>query len=356
MAEAGDSGHSLHGRYRELVAKAEALRDADTRSEVVRTQIEATLGALDQLLQAIDAAGVFSRNEELEDVRSQDLPLLSARFHMALLLPAVQDTPFEAKARLRRVLAAWIKMNEFLALAEHYGIVTADQIDAAAKLDELSHDDRRTIKIARAREASALKRRAGELETAVADADEALIDLNPELEEEYREMHLCAFKSNVLTALDEALMLQREIGALKQMAAREAQRDPRERQLEADRERAAASSSAGASSGPAMSKVTISPADVERMRVFSNPNKPTMSIEEWAEAQMAAGKLPSPEDVQVMMAEQARKLAAAQSGEPDEANDDPDGESDAAVYAAREWDDFKDANPRGSGNMMANNG
>ena len=326
---------------------------------------------LEEVLGRVEGSGIFSRNEELDDVRSQDLVLLSVPFSLASVLPLINDQPFVPEARLARVARAADLLLAFLGRAESYGILSPEQLEAGLSLDDLSHDERRTIKIARARENKRLRVLIEEMEPKFAAADEAAIDLDAELEEQFRAMSIAQLKADVLSALDEVLMLKREASALQMMVQRGGlgrsgpEFDTPDDRVAGDAgssssassssQKPGASSSSG-SSAPPPTSVTITASDLERMRVFGNPNKPKYSIEEWAEAQIAAGHLPSPEETQAMMAAQMAAMAASQSGQEDPNDPDPDGESDAAVYKAREWDDFKDDNPKGWGNSLANNG
>jgi len=92
-----------------------------------------------------------------------------------------------------------------------------------------------------------------------------------------------------------------------------------------------------------------------RSKVFQPGwNQPTMSLEEFGEREYQAA---------VEREDRQKKAEAEQQNQPrrydqlvkDGLEDDPD-LVDASAQLDREWDDFKDANPRGCGNKMANRG
>ena len=92
-----------------------------------------------------------------------------------------------------------------------------------------------------------------------------------------------------------------------------------------------------------------------RSKVFQPGwNQPTMSLEEFGEREYQAA---------IEREERQKKAEAEQQNQPrrydqlvkDGLEDDPD-LVDASAQLDREWDDFKDANPRGCGNKMANRG
>lgn len=76
-----------------------------------------------------------------------------------------------------------------------------------------------------------------------------------------------------------------------------------------------------------------------REQVFRNPNMPTLTLAEFADREMAR-----------------MEEATAKQNEYQQNKTDSDSEneevSDKKTYKAREWDDWKDLNEKGSGNKM----
>ena len=111
-----------------------------------------------------------------------------------------------------------------------------------------------------------------------------------------------------------------------------------------------------------------------RAEVFRDPNPATMSIEEWAEGEMRAGRLPGGGGGggagAVGRAERTREERGyvAKAGGQDEEQRNGQGEdegkgewggeeeeskSDAKTKESREWDNWKDDHEKGAGNRMA---
>jgi hypothetical protein len=76
-----------------------------------------------------------------------------------------------------------------------------------------------------------------------------------------------------------------------------------------------------------------------REKVFRNPNMPTLTLAEFADREMARMK----EDEEKQKEYQLNKSGS--DSEDDEV-------ANKKTYKAREWDDWKDLNPKGSGNKM----
>jgi len=76
-----------------------------------------------------------------------------------------------------------------------------------------------------------------------------------------------------------------------------------------------------------------------REQVFRNPNMPTLTLAEFADREMAR------------MEEATENQNQAQANKSDSDSED-DEVSNKKTYKAREWDDWKDINPKGSGNKM----
>lgn len=74
--------------------------------------------------------------------------------------------------------------------------------------------------------------------------------------------------------------------------------------------------------------------------MFKNPNPPTMSLDEFADEEYHA------------MLEREEKEKAAKKQQEAEADSDDEKMVDKKTYKDRDWDDWKDANPKGMGNML----
>ena len=77
-----------------------------------------------------------------------------------------------------------------------------------------------------------------------------------------------------------------------------------------------------------------------RDNVFRPTNLPTMTLDEFAEKE------------KVRMLEMEKQQEEAKLNKPNEDSDD-EIVADEKTYKAREWDDWKDLNEKGSGNKMS---
>ena len=76
-----------------------------------------------------------------------------------------------------------------------------------------------------------------------------------------------------------------------------------------------------------------------REQVFRNPNMPTLTLDEFADREMAR------------MEEATANQNEAQANKTDSDSEDEE-VANKKTYKAREWDDWKDLNDKGSGNKM----
>ena len=76
-----------------------------------------------------------------------------------------------------------------------------------------------------------------------------------------------------------------------------------------------------------------------REQVFRNANPTTLTLDEFADREM--GRM-----------EEATANAKQSQIDADDSNSDDEAISDKKTYKAREWDDWKDLNDKGSGNKM----
>ena len=105
---------------------------------------------------------------------------------------------------------------------------------------------------------------------------------------------------------------------------------------------------------------------VGRDDVFRDPNPATVSIEEWAEEEMRAGRLPGPPVGGGREARTREERGYVGRGEREEEGKEGEGEdaegerggedeervSERKAKESREWDNWKDDHEKGSGNRM----
>jgi immunoglobulin-binding protein 1 len=308
--------------------------------------------AISQLTTALDLvarASVFSLNESLDDVSTGDLPCLKITFSLADLYTKLStSTPFERKAALLRALQYY---KDFITLLDAYDLVSATDRAAASNagtgrpVSQLPTDpgQRRLAKIAQFKQEKELKGKIQQLEQG------ARLD-----EEEARELHITSLRLAVMQTTQQLEMITMELEMLKQAPPPE----ERERLREEQDERARQKKDDGYNErldkipndikgGALLNK------DGKPLRPFTLLDKrqqlkdgvfrpghslPTMTIDEYLEEERRRGGI--------------IEGGGEKSGEKPEMDLDDEEAVDKEMYKQREWDEFKEANPKGAGNTL----
>ncbi|KXX76104.1 Immunoglobulin-binding protein 1 [Madurella mycetomatis] len=318
----------------------------------------------------IDAASLFSPNESLEDLSTSDLPYLLTNFHLAEL---TQKLPFTSPEERKRVLSSARDAYErYLHLLDSYGLLSAPH----KKFLEQYNDSpttfttvpsnpaaRRDAKIANFKTEKELRskldflRRRPDYGTEGGDGagDEDLV----------RETHLAHLNYSTHQAFQSLEMLNREWEMLAQAPPRpepihsrgdkilQEEEDLRRRQRGladnySDRlDQPLRSGMPNLPGGPLFSKqgkplqpFTLLNSRQELAKGVFRPghNLPTMTIDEYLEEERRRGGII-----------EGGGEASLRREEPDE--DDME-KADAETMKARAWDEFVEANPKGSGNTL----
>lgn len=349
-----DEPQSLRVVFEEAEERRRALEaSSDTTSPSYAAAVDAALALYSRVLELISAVALFSPNEAAEDLATSSLPYLLTNFHAAEL---VQRVPFASPARrlvtLRRARAAY---ERFLDLADAYGLV-APPYDG---LLERYRDDGEGFAVVPAGSDAAAKR---DGKIAGFRAEKALRDkiaylkANPEYaergdEEAVREVHLMSVTHSIHATFQALDSLNRELPLLAQAPSSSNDHpsahsstplrgdDAADTRL--DQTLRAATSRGGpllSQKGKPLQPFTLvgSRADLARGVFRPGHNLPTMSIDEYLEEERRRGG-----------------ILEGGTDPPKKAADDEDMDAvDRETYKARDWDDFKDDNPRGSGNTL----
>nr|KAJ3422871.1 hypothetical protein HK105_005893 [Polyrhizophydium stewartii] len=290
------------------------------------------------------ALALFSDNEILDDVNTADLRFMLAAAYLGdvLLKQSSED-------RLAVLTEAEGHLRSFLDLLDQYEMFSkADKEFLKSELGEIrvTPDARRQAKIARFKRERQIKARLQEL-AALFAANEKSTNGGEDEGDTEREM--------VLATID--LMVQKSIESLRMIKDEKEMLEMARKHREAQ---AAAGRGAGASqdrleqsaprkkiselTGPLMDQsgkplrpfVVTSKREELRQGVFRpGHNLPTMTIEEYLEREYERGNFLS---------------GGTQRPEKPVADDNDEAAIDAETLKARQFDDFKDANPRGWGN------
>lgn len=355
-------------------AKLEASELAHSSPEY-QTAVRRCLFLHSVLLRGVESARLFSRNEELGDIKTADLPYFALELRLAVLLQRIVDAPFDAERAEARLTRAHDALTELLGRAQRYGLIAAAEAalwQASAAPDP---HDVREVKVARAKRARAARQRAEQLRVLIAGGAAAAA-AGETAEDLARELFLAELTCELARALDEVSSVRQELQLIahRLALARAAPSAPGAAglaagidpaRLAADPDLAAAAevlrahaarqaAAAERASLPPLRAITLNRRDLERMAVFGSRNRYELTPEEWAEGLLAKGLVPScvgpPRALADVRADEERAAAAAAAKAEADALGD---ESEAETMRLRAWDDWKDANPRGAGNTMS---
>lgn len=314
----------------------------------------------------ISALSLFSPNESLEDLATSDLPFLLVNFHLAEITQKLPSTsPAERKGILSAARDAY---ERFLHQLDSYGLLQPPHkklleryTESPTTFSTVSATDlaaRRDAKIANFKAEKELR---AKLEFLRSRPDYGAEDGRGGGDEEaVRAVHLAHLEYSTHMAFQalEGLNREWEVLALappepsRQAAQEEEQRDPRRRQQQrpdgySDRLDEPLRPRPGLRGGPLLSAegrplqpFTLLNNRQELAKGVFRPghNLPTMTIDEYLEEERRRGGII-----------EGGGEASLRREEPDE--DDME-KADAETMKAREWDEFVEANPRGSGNTL----
>jgi hypothetical protein len=399
MENSGDSSEP-NISIQEALTKAQSLlyNEAPTapspnneRAEQEHGSLQA-LSLLTKLQERIHQLALLSNNESLEDTPTSSLILLSVEYHMAkahAAIPVFNPNTKQYHSRLRqdnirRAVELFTLFLDRVSLYEEvlFGDVSQryqtfssqieSQEDASVSLKPLSRDET----LVQHKLVSNLQKEVSHMKALMQQRKRLGVDPEEELELHTSESLLRAMYVNqlnewVIDAMKEIGMYQQELTFLKMRVERDAIAEKEQtysgRQAQERREESTASRRMGRPGPNApkmdMTQVTQDPSTGEliftrqhiQSQVFRPSwNQPTMTLEELADREVADA---------IKRDENQKKAELENKSKPrryeflvrDGMEDDKD-LVDASAKIDREWDNWKDDNPRGSGNKMGDRG
>ncbi|KAI1386541.1 TAP42-like family protein [Hypoxylon trugodes] len=333
----------------------------EANSPTYREDLAEALELYQECTQIINKVALFSPNESVEDISTSDLPYLLVSYRMAELLQKVSTkSPLERKTALNTTREVYEK---FLHLLDNYSILSASDSKLFTEYNEdpatfstISTTDpaaRRNAKIANFKAEKELKNKLEYMRS----SPRYLEDGGDE--EAVRELYLTNISFCTHMAFQGLEGINREMEILAQAPiplmpqATTVEDDERRRRGPSgsdgysDRLDAPLNSLMSRTNGPLLSRegkplrpftLTSNRQDLRNGVFRPGHNLPTMSIDEYLEEERRRGGII-----------EGGGEASFRRPEPDE--DDME-KADAETMKAREWDEFKEANPRGSGNTL----
>jgi immunoglobulin-binding protein 1 len=340
-----------------------------------------SVSILTALQHDVAARSLFSSNESIEDISSRSLSLLTLEHYLAMAYCSLPMGPTEIANRQRHIKSACNLWASFLHRLEQLELINDDDKQQYQDLMEISDGDsskltpiaNRDAKIARFRVKQEAEKERERLQSLLARRGRLGVAADDEMdghdeESLERTVALTTVQIAKSEALDEWSNALRELPMIAMMVKAQEDRQGRERytgkSTDAREREPPSASSALRSNEPlklthitqnaATGQLTIRKEEIQSQVFRAGWNQPTMSLEELGDREMAAA---IERDERQKMAEAGRKHEPRRYEQlvKDEMDDDAD-LVDASAALDRNWDSFKDENPRGSGNKRGDVG
>ncbi|KAF1821462.1 phosphatase 2A-associated protein [Dissoconium aciculare CBS 342.82] len=361
MAEEQRSLRSVHATAEQNRSNLDTR--ADSNSESFQDKLSTTIKLYEECLEIAQRVSLFSPNESLEDISSADLQYLLLHYRLAELIGRIAGGIAERKNHLEKAQKSYEQylkqLDDYELLSKSDSALLESYQESPTTFSTAATSDaaqRRDIKIRRFREEKELKQKLEYLRQnpeALANDDAA-----------YRSLQLTsiAYATHQTFASLESLAQELHILSLAPPPdAREAHqttnnsldsRDRTTRQTNpaatfSDRLDAPAGHLSAGLRGPLLDRqgkplrpFTLTSSRQEFQQGVFRPdyNLPTMSIDEYLEEERRRGGI--------------IEGGGEASGIRPEVDEDDHDVADQATMKAREWDEFVEANPKGSGNTI----
>ncbi|KAJ5674561.1 uncharacterized protein N7477_004495 [Penicillium maclennaniae] len=312
--------------------KTELETRGDTNTEAYRDAVNATIAKFHECQRQISILSLFSSNESLDDVSTGNITYMTLEYHLAEL---VQRGPTsDREAVLRRALEQY---ETFITRLDEYELLTggnkklleqymanpstftlAPMSDAAA---------RRDVKVKRFREEKELKQKLEYLAR-----NEARLQSD---DDDTRRLYLAELRLYTHQTFQSLDLLMQELSMLALMKNAPPPPDP---QPEDVRQRGRGGPILNSKGKPMQPFTLLDRRTQLQQGVFrSGHNLPTMTIDEYLEEEHRRGNV---------------LQGGEQSGIIPEVDEDDFDKADEETMRARAWDEYTEANPKGSGNTL----
>ncbi|EME40960.1 hypothetical protein DOTSEDRAFT_178252 [Dothistroma septosporum NZE10] len=349
-----DEPRSLRSAYAEAESTRSTIENSfDSNSETFQDNLLAAIQLYEQCIQIADQISLFSPNESLEDITSADLQYLLLNYRVAELVLRINGCE-QREANLQRAQRSYEK---YLKQLDNYDILSKDD----GKLLEQYHDSpstfstasttdpasRRDVKIKRFKEEKALKQK---LEYSRQNSKSVQND-----DSVYRDLQLTNIEycTHQTFASLESVAQELHILSLAPPAPppgsqqqpqdvrdRTRQRDGYSERLDTHHLSAGLKSPLLDKNGKPLRPFTLTSKRTEFKDGVFRPDHslPTMSIDEYLEEERKRGGMIDGGGPQ----SQVQKVV----------DEDDYDLADQETMKAREWDEYVEANPKGSGNTI----
>ncbi|KAF8542856.1 TAP42-like protein [Trichophaea hybrida] len=341
-----------HSSLISLLEDADMLRDelshlSDSNSDAYQTKLDSAISQYNKCQDIVERASMFSPNESLDDLTTSDMRCLVIPFRIAEL--SLKEKSPDRKVAIQRSMEQY---KEFIALCDLYDLVTPDEMSAARNawtkglISSLPPDPgaRRKAKIAQFKTEKELESKIQSLQcNAIADEEDQRL---------YFKALLRLAIMQTIQAL-EMIVLELDILAkgpimfedpMKQGDVYDSRsRSPNTNTYDDKLDNTPAHIKGGtllSKDGKPLRPFTLINKRMQAKSGVFRPshNLPTMTIDEYLKEEQKRGGI--------------IEGGGEKSGIRPEWDEDDLELSDRDTMKAREWDAFKEQNPRGSGNTL----
>ncbi|KAL5113960.1 Type 2A phosphatase-associated protein 42 [Pleosporales sp. CAS-2024a] len=337
-------------------ARQELAASYDSNSATFQEKLSKTIATYEQCLELSEQVSLFSRNESLEDIASGDLQYLAIHHHLGELIQ--KTSTCDLSTRRNNIMRAREHYEAFLKLLDSYDMLGASDCrlleayseDKASFSTSNTRDAaaRRDGKIARFRQEEEIKRKLEYLEqkATMGEDDEHVVrdvhvtNLGLMVFQTFQALESMAMELHMISLAPPAA----PPGAGVTGATADARQDSRKTELYS--ERLDGQLPGLGNSGPLLSRdgkpmrpFTLLDSRQSRTKdVFRQTNLPTMTIDEYLDEEKRRGGM--------------IEGGGPQSEMQPEVDEDNVEAADAETMKQRAWDEYVEANPKGSGNTL----
>ncbi|KAF9912196.1 hypothetical protein EC991_000607 [Linnemannia zychae] len=325
-----------------------------SNSDEYQSKVNQSIRGFELSSRMVRQLSLFSENEFMEDISTKDLRFLLTEYYIGeLFLKRV--TP----DRLADLNTSKEHLDHFLLQCETHDILTPMDKKYLEQLTNNAPKDaatRRGEKIARFKREKEMRNQIEEFHKILGTTNSGYEgELSSELEDQYRDFVLLHLQYAIFQTMEQLVSIQQEIPMLQQMAERKAAQGSNDnraanRSKDDARDGKVDDSTIWNATGPLMDPqgrplrpFMITNKRNEMMKGVFRPGHslPTMTIEEYLDQEMECGNFLS---------------GGTEEPKKKEADDNDEEAINAETIKARNWDDFKDDNPKGWGNKGGNIG
>lgn len=349
-----EQGRSLKQEFEHASSLAASLKSFNGRPDSPDYQaiVAASLKSFNRCKEFVYKLSLYSDNEGREDIATNDIKYLSVEYHMGQLTEKSQRL-----ARLDTIKLAIDYYFKFLKDLRNYQLL--DKVLSKRIQDTIS-TGKITLRDIKPTDPSTLRAEKIERFKKTKELEQRIESLKSSTDDEVvRDLQFAQLEELALAAVASLEMLNMELDIVAQFPDPINKKEHQE--MEADDKRSEKREFKDSFTEKLESRLTNK--DIPLLGKNGKVNRPFTIVgskrEQLQRKVMGTGQYFPTMSVEEYLDEEMKRGGIIQGGGPSSKKDDEDSESesdeekrDAETYKAREWDEFVEANPKGSGNTI----